>query len=83
MSRSSESHGTYQTTEEYNEAARRRAASADPRDATIAALQAELGRVREALTKIADGFGPNHMSRYCERTARDALSPTPTSGWGT
>ncbi len=42
-------------------------------DATISQLQAEIARYREALTDIAEGFGPNHMSRYCQRVARAAL----------
>lgn len=35
----------------------------------------ERAKVIEALTKIVDGYGPNHGSKYCFELARSALSP--------
>jgi cell division septum initiation protein DivIVA len=40
----------------------------------LKAAEAEVKRLREALTKINEGYGPNHMSTYCRFTAKEALA---------
>jgi len=37
---------------------------------------AEVERLRDALEKISDGYGPNHLSAFCRNTAAEALAAT-------
>jgi hypothetical protein len=40
---------------------------------TITALEEENKRLREALGKVRDGYGPNHLSKYARDIASAAL----------